>query len=205
MDRSIIGFVAAVLLAAPSAYGAPAQPAVSELIAALKAGGCVVVMRHASSPAAPPSAEAADPENTAHERQLDEAGRRSAAAFGAALKALRIPVGEVWSSPTYRALQTVRLAGLPSPHTSVDLGDGGQSMQAAGAAQTAWLRAKAAETPRPGTDTLVVTHNPNIQAAFGAEASGLADGEALVFRPSAGAAMLLGRIKIEAWPALAQP
>jgi hypothetical protein len=47
--------------------------------------------------------------------------------MGKAIKTLGIPVGEVWSSPTYRALETVRLASLPNPTTAVELGDNGQS------------------------------------------------------------------------------
>jgi hypothetical protein len=88
--------------------------------------------------------------------------------------------------------------------TAPELGDGGVSMQAAGAVQASWLKAKTADTPKPGTDTFVVTHYPNVAAAFNGEASGLGDGEALVFHPSGGGAELVGRIKIEDWPALAR-
>jgi hypothetical protein len=122
-------------------------------------------MRHAHAPDAPPAPAAADRANTARERQLDARGRRSAVALGPALAALRIPVGEVWSSPTYRTRETARLAGLPSPRLAPELGDGGRSMQAVGAAQGAWLRRAVATAPRAGTDTFVVTQMPNIAAA----------------------------------------
>jgi phosphohistidine phosphatase SixA len=172
------------------------------LVTALRQGGYVLVMRHASSPPAPPTAASAEHDNTGLERQLDESGRSAAQAMGKALKTLSIPVGQVWSSPTYRALETVRLAGLPNPTAAVELGDGGQSMHAAATSQTLWLRAKLAETPRAGTDTIIVTQSPNIQDAFGQSASGLAEGEALVVRPG-GAGEIVGRVKIDAWPALA--
>lgn len=172
-----------------------------DLVKELRNGGYVLVMRHAASPQTPPSTIEADLGNPNHERQLDDTGRRTATAMGQAISALHIPVGEVWSSPTYRALQTARFAALPAPMAVVELGDGGQSMQAAGADQSAWLKAKAAAPPKAGTDTIVITHFPNISAAFGQAAGGLADGEALVFRPggqSPGAPV--GRIKIEDWP-----
>jgi hypothetical protein len=43
-----------------------------------------------------------------------------------------------------------------------------------------------------------------IFTAFGDAAAGLQDGEALIFRSDgAGGAMLVARLRIEAWPALA--
>ncbi|HEX4183749.1 MAG TPA: histidine phosphatase family protein [Caulobacteraceae bacterium] len=174
------------------------------LVAALRQGGYVILMRHASSPFTPPEAGAADPQNVHLERQLDERGRSTARAMGAALKRLRIPVGEVLSSPTYRALETIRLAGLPAAQTFDELGDRGQSMQAAAGSQADWLRARVAQPPRGGTDTIIVTHYPNIAGAFGRQASGLTDGEAMIFHPERQGAELVGRIKIEDWPTLAK-
>lgn len=174
------------------------------LVTALRQGGYVLLMRHASSPPAPPTAGSAEHDNTKLERQLDETGRNSAQAMGRAVKALGIPVGEVWSSPTYRALETVRLASLPKPTTAVELGDGGQSMQATSKAQTVWLRVKVAERPRAGTNTIIVTQFPNILEAFGQSAAGLREGEALIVRPGgARADEFVGRVKMEEWPTLA--
>jgi phosphohistidine phosphatase SixA len=175
-----------------------------ELVAALQRGGYVLLMRHASSPRAPPAAGAADSGNPNRERQLDEAGRAAARAMGEALKSLRIPIVEIWSSPTYRALETVRLMGLPAPRTAPELGDGGQSMSAAGSDQASWLKRRIAAVPSGG-DALLVTHAPNIAAALGSAAPEVADGEALVLRPDGqGGSALVGRIRIEDWPALAR-
>jgi phosphohistidine phosphatase SixA len=170
-----------------------------------RTGDYVIVMRHASSPRASPDPAQADAENTRDERQLDEAGRDSARAMGDALRRLRIPLGQVLSSPTYRALQTVRVAQLGQPKVYSELGDAGQSMQVdPTGTRAAWLRAKVAERPSPGTNTVIVTHFPNVSEAFGKDADGLADGEALVFRPDErGKASLVGRIKITDWPPLA--
>ena len=161
-------------------------------------------MRHAASPPAPPSAAEADPGNPNRERQLDASGRAAATAMGVAIRRLHIPIGQVWSSPTYRALETARLAGLPPPVTAPELGDHGLSMSAATSGQSEWLKAKSAERPRQGTDTVLITHQPNIAAAFGQAAVGLRDGEALVFRPLApGRAELVGKVPMTEWPALA--
>ena len=171
----------------------------------LAKGGYVILMRHASSPAAPPDSRAADPANPGLERQLDQKGRDGAAAMGRAVKALHLPIGAVLSSPTYRARETVRLAGLGSPEIFPELGDGGQSMQAgAVAGEAGWLRGKVEQEPSAGTDSFIVTQMPNIAAAFGDSASGLTDGEAMVFKPDGhGAAALVARVKMADWPALA--
>lgn len=174
------------------------------LVHALQKGGYVIVIRHAHAPATPPAQGQADAANVAHERQLDPAGRSSVTAMGAAWKRLHIPVGRVWSSPTYRARQTVQLAELPKPQLAPELGDRGQSMQAAGADQGAWLRGKASEQPAAGTNTVIVTHLPNISAAFGDLAKDLGDGGALVFRPTrAKPPQRVGKVAIEDWPKLA--
>src|SRR4026208_1046221 len=110
-----------------------------ELIGRLRQGGYVLVMRHASSPREAPSKDVANADNTKLERQLDEAGRRSATAMGEAIRVLRVPIGSVLTSPTYRAMETVRLARFASPTTVNELGDGGQSMQGISEAQATWL------------------------------------------------------------------
>jgi phosphohistidine phosphatase SixA len=68
------------------------------------------VMRHASSPQAAPAKEASNPNNSGNERQLDEWRVTTATEMGKAIRALKISIGEVWSSPTYRALETIEFA-----------------------------------------------------------------------------------------------
>jgi phosphohistidine phosphatase SixA len=172
------------------------------LVKALQKGGYVLVMRHASSPREVPDKQTANTDNTMPERQLDKSGRESAIAMGKALRDLRIPIGNVLSSPTYRALETVRLAQFGTPHTSAELGDNGQSMQGGTPAQAAWLQKQVARFP-PTTNTIIVTHLPNIAGAFPQVASGLADGEALIFgADSNGRAILVARVRIEEWPGM---
>jgi phosphohistidine phosphatase SixA len=170
------------------------------LVKALQQGGYVIVMRHASSPRDKPNQQTANADNANHERQLDEAGRASATAMGKALRKLNIPVGEVFTSPTYRALETVRLAQFPAPRPVTELGDGGQSMQGVTEAQSAWLQKKVRQLPT-GTNTIIVTHFPNMTRAFPQWTSGLADGEALIFGSDGkGDTTLIARIKIDDWP-----
>jgi len=176
-----------------------------DLIAALRSGGYVILMRHASSPLTPPEAAQADAGNVRRERQLDGQGQASARALGEALRRLKIPIGEVLSSPTYRALQTIRFARLGQPRTFEELGDGGQSMLTErSGARAEWLKAKASALPRPHENTLIVTHFPNIIEAYPQDGEGLADGEALILHPDGrGGATIVAHVKIDEWPSLA--
>ena len=110
------------------------------LVAALRQGGYVIVMRHTSSPRETPDAKTANADNKNLERQLDAAGRDSATAMGKALRDLKITIGEVQTSPTYRALETVRYAQLGTPQPHAELGDRDQSMQRVSDADGAWLK-----------------------------------------------------------------
>ncbi len=172
------------------------------LVNALRQGGYVIVMRHASSPREAPGKQTANADNVNRERQLDAEGRASSTAMGKALHDLKIPIGDVLTSPTYRALETVRYAKLGDPKPFAELGDNGQSMQGGTPAQAAWLQKKVTQFPA-GTNTLVVTHYPNLTGAFPQMAAGVADGEAMVFGPDGkGGAALVARVKVEEWPAM---
>jgi len=180
-----------------------AQPLHGEaLVKALREGGYVIVMRHTSSPREVPGKQIANADNTKPERQLDEEGRASATAMGKAFRELTIPVGDVFTSPTYRALETVRYAQFGKPQSYAELGDNGQSMQGGTAAQAAWLQKKVTEFPT-GANTIIVTHLPNLTGAFPQLASGMADGEALIFGSDGkGGTSLVARVKIEEWPGM---
>jgi phosphohistidine phosphatase SixA len=188
--------------------GAPAQSlplAGTALVQALRHGGYVLVMRHASSPFTPPTKETADPENTRLERQLDEAGRTAARDMGLAIKLLGVPISAVLSSPTYRARQTVQLAALGTPTIVQELDEPAHGMQAdADTTQAAYLRKGVGKHPKSGTNTILVTHTPNIAAAFSSSVKDIAPGESLVFMPDGkGSAQLVGRIKAAEWGQLA--
>jgi phosphohistidine phosphatase SixA len=172
------------------------------LVKALRQGGYVVVMRHASSPREVPDKQTANSDNVKPERQLDETGRTSAAGMGKALRDLKIPVDDVFTSPTYRALETIRLEQWANPKPVEELGDNGQSMSGGTDAQAAWLQKKVTQFPAR-TNTILVTHLPNLTKAFPQLAAGMADGEAMVFGPDGkGGASMVARVKIEDWPAL---
>jgi len=183
---------------------ANAQPLAGQaLIDALLQGGYVLVMRHANSPAALPDRATADPENTGLERQLDATGRDTARAMGAALLKLHIPLSNGLSSPSYRARETARfLRILYESHAELDEGAAGMTASAE-KTRADYLRARANEPPPAHLNKIIISHAPNIMSAFGKDAEAIASGETMVFKPGAGGARLVARVKIEEWPKLA--
>jgi phosphohistidine phosphatase SixA len=121
--------------------------------------------------------------------------------MGMALKRLKIPVNEVLSSPTYRALQTARLLDVGMARAADDLSNEG--MAATGEARAAWLRQQVARPTQPGGNRLLITHGPNMSAAFAEHSAGMAEGEALIFDPRGpDGGVLIQRITIGEWPGL---
>src|SRR3974390_3553738 len=80
-----------------------------EWINTLRSGGHVIVIRHGATP---PDQADTDPLHLGHidkQRQLNDAGRAQAQQIGAAMRKLKIPVGEVYTSMFNRAVETGKL------------------------------------------------------------------------------------------------
>jgi len=81
---SLLSHVVGVLSVAGTAH---AQTLSGDgLVSALRHGGYVIVMRHASSPREVPDKQTANADNVNLERQLDQNGRTTAIAMGQALR-----------------------------------------------------------------------------------------------------------------------
>ena len=163
----------------------------------------MIVIRHADSPNTLPTTKTADPGNTKLERQLDDAGKQGATTIGRGLKELKIPIGEVFCSPTFRGTETARLAQLTTRRLQGELGEGAQGgMQPISDAQADWLKDRVKRLPKE-TNTILITHNPNLLKAFPTWGGSVVHGEAVVLDVDAkGATRIVGRIKVEEWPHL---
>ncbi len=53
--------------------------------------------------------------------------------------------------------------------------------------------------PKPGTNTIIVTHKPNIIDALGKDWFDVKEGEASVFRPDNGGYKLVARVQMDEW------
>ena len=199
MLRSLALIASLVALAAP----VRAQP----VAAALKQGGYVIVLRHGAT-----TTGTSDPmgagrgKDTSTERQLSPRGRQSAREIGDALKTLHIPIGVVYSSQLQRAVDTGRLVSGKEITTSADFTEAGDHVTPVERDRRAEAMRKIAATrPAKGTNTLVVSHKPNIVDAFGKDWSDVQEGEASIFKPDGdGKFTLLGRVHADEWQVLAK-
>jgi broad specificity phosphatase PhoE len=194
-----------LLLGVP--FGAAAQapkPELAALAIELQRGGHVIVVRHGATHANQADLAPLQPEGPGAQRQLNDKGREAAKAFGAALKAIGVPLGKTYTSRFNRAFETAVLAGRADAEKSIDITEGGLVVSPIENARRAAALKKLVETPpAAGTTIMVVTHKPNIMDAFGKDWFEVREGEATIFRPQAGGTVLVARVLIEEWPAIA--
>ena len=203
--RVIAALVLAGGLGALLAAGAPAAAADDkELAQALRAGGLVIVLRHGATRTDQVDAEPVDFDNFGAQRNLSDKGKAAATAFGEALRQVGAPVGKVYTSQFNRAYETATLAGFKDIGKTSDLTYTGPSKSPeVNSSRTEAFRKLLGIAPSLGTNTVLVTHAPNIIAALGTDWSEVKEGEASIFRPANGSYTLLARLQIDEWPRLA--
>jgi len=183
-----------------------AKPTAAALAAELKAGGHVIVMRHGGTHPDQADLDPLNPEGSGPQRQLNDKGREAAKVFGAALKAIGVPVTRTITSRFNRAHETAVLAGLPNIEKSTDVSEGGLVVSPNENARRAAALKKLVETPLTGT-LVIVSHKPNIMDALGKDWFDVREGEASIFRPGSGSGsggpVLVARLRIEEWPSIA--
>lgn len=188
----------------PAFAQAPSTIDDKALATALRGGGFVIVVRHGAT--FPDQADS-DPfhlDNVAAQRNLNEEGKALAKAFGEELRQQGIPVGRVYTSQFNRAYQTAVLAGFKNIEKTADLTEGGlvvspnENNRRAGA-----FRKMLAVVPDPGTNTVLITHKPNIIDGLGKDWFDVKEGEASIFRPENGKYTLVARIQMADWSRIA--
>jgi broad specificity phosphatase PhoE len=189
----------AVALAVGSAW-AQAPSSADDVLKLIRGGGYVVVFRHGATHADQADTDPLNLDDVAKQRQLNDKGRADAQAVGDAFRRAGVPIGKSYSSRFQRAIETARLIGGKEPETTLDISEGGlvvtpnENNRRAEA-----LRALVATAPGLGTNTLIVTHKPNILDAFGKDWFEIKEGEASIFRPEGGRATLIARVQIGQW------
>jgi hypothetical protein len=197
--------------------GLAAQPAQAQrlsgeaVIDALEDGGYTIVMRHA-----PASLEAArnsgggggrggfgggggrggrgggEPPPEPTEEALEQTSVEMLTGMRYAIWHFQIPIGAIYASPTRRTREHAE----ELPFVDIEIVDE-LSLDAAG---SGWLARKLREAPMAGSNTIIVTHSPNIEADLGLD--GVAEGEALIVQPGANPTVV-GRLTLREWSALA--
>ena len=194
------GLLAAISLTATISAAADDK----DVASALRAGGLVIVVRHGATFPDQADTDPYHPDNIAAQRNLNDKGKALAKAFGDALRQIGVPVGKVYTSLFNRAYETAVLAGFGDIEKTADLTEGGlvvspnENNRRADA-----LRKMLGTAPRAGTDTIIITHKPNIVDALGKDWFDVKEGEASIFRPENGRYQLIARVQMDEWPRLA--
>ena len=131
-------------------------------------------------------------------------GKALAKSFGDSLRAIGVPVGKVYTSLFNRAYETAVLAGFPDIEKTADLTEGGLVVSPNENNRRAEaFRKLLGAAPKAGTDTVIVTHKPNIVDALGKDWFDVKEGEASIFRPETGKYVLVARLQMADWPHVA--
>ena len=175
-----------------------------DLAQALRAGDLVIVVRHGAT--FPDQADTApiDFDNIAAQRNLNDKGKALAKTFGDALRQAEVPVGKVYTSKFNRAYETAVIAGFKDIAKTIDLTEGGLIVSPHENSRRAEaFRKMLATAPTPHTNTILITHQPNIMAALGKDWFDVKEGEASIFRPADGSYKLVARVQMDEWPRIA--
>lgn len=157
----------------------------------LQGGGQVVLVRHALTEPGVGDPPGFRLEDCGTQRNLSAQGRADAARLGEALRARRVPVAAVQSSPWCRCLETARLVFGRAAQPQTALGNlFGRPERTA--QQVAVLREIVRQVPQGG-NLFLVTHGSTTLALTGESP---ATGEMVVLTPQAGGFQVAGRLRV---------
>lgn len=194
-----------LLATVPAAARAETVADDATIAKALRAGGLVILIRHGATFPDQADTDPLNFENIAAQRQLNDKGKALAKAFGESLRSAGVPIGQVYTSKYNRAYETATLAGFKDAEKTTDLTEGGLIISPNEEGRRAQaLRKMLASAPKPGTNTLLVTHKPNIIEALGKDWFDVKEGEASIFRPQDGKYVLVARVQMSDWPRIAK-
>jgi phosphohistidine phosphatase SixA len=187
--------------------GALPNPAAAdnrEIAQVLRAGGFVIVFRHGATFPDQADTDPLNFDDIAAQRNLNDKGKVLAKAFGDAVRQVGIPVGKVYTSKYNRAYETAVIAGFKDIEKTADLTEGGLVVSPNENNRRIEAFHKMLGTaPKPGTNTILITHKPNIVDGLGKDWFDVKEGEASLFRPENGSYKLVVRVQMEEWPYIA--
>jgi phosphohistidine phosphatase SixA len=206
--RTITQVAIGLLLLGTSTFGVAGQlegdtqPKLSgtTLVKELKKGGYIIYLRHGvTAESGEKDVADADLDDCARQRNLSEAGRTQTKGIGQAFRQLEIPIGQVYSSPYCRCIETARnLFGKAEKtkalHFAIHL------RTAERASVTSQLLGLLGTPPAAGTNTAMISHTANLQEAVGLWPK--PEGVAHIFKPGKdGRFTYVGVMQPDAWMA----
>jgi len=195
-----VGAVANSMSGAEKRSAPSAAVSIDELIDDLKHGGYVIVFRHAPTNRDQSDSDPLNYSDITRQRRLSAAGVELATKVGYALRELGVPVGEIYTSKYDRAIETGKLIGGHAVTTTLDVTEGGLvATPIENDRRAAALKALVGTMPAEGTNTIIVTHKPNLIDAFGPDWVSSKDAEATVFKPAGSGTVLVARLQAQEW------
>ena len=195
------GVIGIFAIAVPAAR-APDDKALAQ---ALRAGGLVIAVRHGPTFPEMEDGDLLNFDSNAAQLNLNDEGEALAKAFGRAMHDVGIPIGMVYTSKYNRAYETAVLAGFKDIVKAPDLTEDGLIMSPKEYdRRTEGFRKMLAMPPKVGTNTILITHQPNLTAALGKDWQDVKEGEASIFRPENGTYKLIARVQMDDWPRIAK-
>jgi phosphohistidine phosphatase SixA len=198
-------FVAFTLFAlALSAAPSMAQSSLRDVLEDMKKGGYVIVIRHGRTDESAVTKDDTplDLSTCAGQLMLNDVGKRQAQAIGEAFKKAEVPVGQVIASTYCRAMETGRLAfGKAEPSDALLLEAfapaPGTPVPPPWPQRAEMMKQMIATTPAVGTNTVLITHFPNVKAALGVQ---IGFGDAAILKPDGhGGVTVVARITAKEW------
>ena len=183
----------AALCAAAGMTAQAADLSDAELAGLLRGGGLTLYFRHGLTERSQQDTQGRDYDDCSKQRNLSSAGREESRAIGEAIRAARLPIGEVVASPYCRTLDTALLMFRKAERSTALLPQTG----ADGRPGYAPLLRLVSTPPAPGTLRVVVAHNVP-------EIARLEEGEAAVVRPLGDKFEVLATVGAKRWRAFAR-
>ena len=196
---TFIGLLTVLFVAVPTASADD-----KDIAQALRAGDLVIVVRHGATFPDQADTDPLNFDNIGAQRNLNDKGKALAKAFGDALRQAGVPIGKVYTSKYNRAYETAVIAGFQDIEKTTDLTEGGLIVSPNENGRRAEaFRKMVATAPKAHTNTILITHQPNIVAALGKDWFDVKEGEASIFRPADGSYKLVARVQMDEWPRIA--
>ncbi|MEK8034256.1 hypothetical protein AACH06_25805 [Ideonella sp. DXS29W] len=178
----------------PDDWVTPSQ--VGQTLATLRTGGYVLVMRHATTDPSQVDQQPVDLKDCSTQRNLTDIGRLNARGWGRVLRASAVPVGSVLASEYCRTRETAEYLGYPAWTSNAALTMPVPHNADSEAQQGRALKALVSIEPASGTNTLLITHNVNLVAAFGSDAAQVGEADLIVLKPGPVDASVVARLRI---------
>lgn len=166
------------------------------LVRALRAGGYILALRHTHTDMNQKDEQGDNYDDCAKQRNLDNQGRMEARLIGESLKAMKLPIAAVYSSPFCRNKETAQLAFGAFTLQNACMGEDEASV----AARAALL----GTAPPQGQNVAIVTHRHSMARSTGLGLETFGEGGALVIIPRGGSNYeIVHTIDVKDWERLA--